>query len=75
MLLLLHEFLLINMVMLLFIMIMQSQIRAIVGANFIKKYLEMRRQESRLRTFYIIYYGIIVSLNVGIIALALAPST
>lgn len=43
MLLLLHEFLLINMVMLLFIMIMQSQIRAIVGANFIKKYLEMRR--------------------------------
>ena len=40
-LLLMHEFLFVGMVMLLVIMIMQSQIRAFVGANFIKQYFQL----------------------------------
>ncbi len=37
----LHEFVIVSVVFLVVIMIFQSQIRAIVNANFIKQYLEI----------------------------------
>jgi hypothetical protein len=37
----LHEFVFVSVVFLVVIMIFQSQIRAIVNANFIKQYLEI----------------------------------
>ena len=46
---LLHEFLVVSLMFMVIIMIFQSQTRAIVNANFIKKYLEMKKLESKLR--------------------------
>jgi hypothetical protein len=46
---LLHEFLFVSLMFMVIIMIFQSQTRAIVNANFIKKYLEMKKLESKLR--------------------------
>jgi hypothetical protein len=45
----LHEFLFVSLMFLVVVMIFQSQIRAIVNANFIKKYLEMKEQQTKLR--------------------------
>jgi len=45
----LHEFLFVSLMFLVVVMIFQSQIRAIVNANFIKKYLEIKEQQTKLR--------------------------
>lgn len=72
---LLHEFVFVSVVFLVVIMILQSQIRAIVNANFIKQYLEIKKQQSKLRSFYIVYYSIIVSMNVSMLILSILPAT
>ena len=81
-----HEFLFVSLMFLVIVMIFQSQIRAIVNANFIKKYFEMKEQHTKLRQyyrflnnqpyrFYFVYYGLIVSTNIIILILSVIPKT
>ena len=69
----LHEFVFVSVFFLVVISIFQSQIRAIVNANFIKQYLEIKKQESKLRLFYIVYYSVIASINLTVLILSVLP--
>ena len=55
-----HEFLLVGLISYLVIMILQSQIRAIVCANFIKQYFLLRKQESKIRGYVILSSTILI---------------
>jgi hypothetical protein len=73
MLFLFYEFLIVHLLLLLFVVVIQTCLRAVVCATFIKKILVIARKEHLVKPFYMAYFGLIGSIALGVIIFAVIP--